>query len=280
MIQPIIYESHMHTPLCRHADGEPEEYAKIALRRGLKGMIVTCHNAMPAEFAHQGRMQPREVEEYVRIVERCRAAFEGRLDVRLGLEADYFPGYEAWVEKQLSELPLHHVLGSVHPQLPDWTKRYWNEEEPMIGIRHYFQHLADSAETGLFDTLAHPDLIKNMCKRFWDVRRAEDVIAASLDRIAKTGVAMELNTSGILKPVAEMNPCPDMLVMMRQRNIPVVVGADAHSPLRVAANYELAYELLEEAGYQNVSFFLNRKRQEISIADARASLIRPLATVK
>ena len=40
----MLYEMHMHTPLCKHAIGEPEEYAAMAERRGLAGIAVTCHN--------------------------------------------------------------------------------------------------------------------------------------------------------------------------------------------------------------------------------------------
>ena len=41
---------------------------------------------------------------------------------------------------------------------------------------------------------------------------------------------MELNTSGMYKVVAEMNPFRDMLREMRRRSIPVVIGSDAHEP--------------------------------------------------
>ncbi len=33
---PILYESHCHTPLCKHAVGDPEEYCHHALRRHQK----------------------------------------------------------------------------------------------------------------------------------------------------------------------------------------------------------------------------------------------------
>ena len=69
-----------------------------------------------------------------------------------------------------------------------------------------------------------------------------------------------------------MNPSRTILKEMQQRGIPVVVGADAHEPKRVAANYEDALDLLKEVGYTHVSLFLNRERQEIDIDLARATL--------
>ena len=97
-------------------------------------------------------------------------------------------------------------------------------------------------------------------------------IQRALDRIAKAGTAMELNTSGLLKMIPEMNPAPEILREISTRGIPIVIGADAHIPERVAANYETALDLLEYAGFENISFFLERKRQQVAIGDARASL--------
>ena len=51
-----------------------------------------------------------------------------------------------------------------------------------------------------------------------------------------------------------------------------MLGADAHLPARVAADYGAALDLLAAAGYREVSFFLERKRQTVAIEAARASL--------
>ena len=53
--EPILYETHMHTPLCKHARGEPEAYAAVAEQRGLKGIIVTCHNPTDNGWAPEVR---------------------------------------------------------------------------------------------------------------------------------------------------------------------------------------------------------------------------------
>lgn len=272
MTRRLVYETHMHTPLCHHAEGEPEEYAAVAERRGLRGIIVTCHNPMPTDYGHAGRMKRDQKDEYLRLIERAREAFADRIEVRPGLECDFFPGYEKFVEQQLDGEPYEHVLGSVHPHLPIWRRRF-ARHGAFKAQQHYFEQLARSAESRLFDTLSHPDLIKNMTAEDWDPQRLMDLIGPCLDRIATTGTAMELNTSGLNKHLPEMNPAPAILREMCQRSIPVVVGADAHVPERVADRYEQAYDLLEEAGYTHVSYFLERHRHELPIKEARASLM-------
>ena len=268
---PLLYESHCHTPLCKHAHGTPQEFAAAALERNLKGITFTCHCPLPDGNSAHVRMSPEQYPEYLDLIAEARAAYAGKLDVRTGIESDFFPGVEPWLEKLHARAPLSHILGSVHYQLAPYRKAYYRDDV-VAYQRLYFDHLAMSAESGLFDTLAHPDLIKNESPSEWDFDRLRDDIGRSLDRIAATGVAMELNTSGKLKNLSEMNPSLPQLILMRERGIPVVIGADAHVAERVGDGYEEALELLRKAGYTEVSYFIDRKRQNVTIDDALASL--------
>lgn len=274
MPAPLLYESHCHTPLCKHAFGDPDEYAAVAVTRGFKGITFTCHCPLPGGFSADARMAPGQFDDYVRMIADTRNAFLGRLDVRLGLESDYYPGIEPWLEKLHARAPLSHVLGSIHYQVSDYRKLYYSGDIHRYQ-ELYFDHLARSAESGLFDTLAHPDLIKNDTPAAWDFTRLRPHIERALDRIAATGVAMELNTSGLHKAVPEMNPSPAQLVLMRQRGIPVVIGSDAHVPQRVGDGYPTALHLLRTAGYTHVSYFLDRQRHTLTIQAALDSLANP-----
>lgn len=273
MSAPLLYESHCHTTLCKHAYGHPDEYAAVALDRGFKGITFTCHCPLPDGFSASVRMGPDQFDDYVAMIEATREAFAGRLDVRLGLESDYYPGVEPWLEELHARVPLSHVLGSIHYQVSDYRKRFYTGDVHSYQ-ELYFDHLARSAESGLFDTLSHPDLIKNENPAAWDFERLRPHIERALDRIAATGVAMELNTSGLQKALREMNPSPAQLSLMYERGIPVVIGADAHIPQRVGAGYAKALRLLVDAGYSEVSYFIDRQRQTVPIQAALDSLIR------
>ncbi len=274
MSAPLLYESHSHTPLCNHAIGAPADYAAVAEARGLRGTIFTCHCPLPDGFSSNVRMTPEQYEEYVAMVAEARDEYEGRVDVQLGLESDFYPGVEPWLEELHARHPLNHVLGSVHPQVQDYKAIYFNGDH-FDYQQVYFDHLAMAAETGLYDTLAHPDLIKNESIEDWDFVRIQPYIERSLDRIAATGICMEFNTSGRNKGMGEFNPGQTMLGLMHDRGIPVVLGADAHQPERVAEGYEDAMQSLQTAGYTEINFFLDRKRQTVAISDALASL-KPL----
>jgi histidinol-phosphatase (PHP family) len=243
----------------------------VAKERNLAGIIVTCHNPPIDGWAPQVRMASDQLANYVAMVEHARREWQGEIDVRLGLECDYVPGMEDQIAEQLTSADFHYVLGSIHPDFPQYVERFPDDDIVRFQGR-YFEQLAMAAETGLFDTLSHPDLVKNYRPQDWDVDRLMDTISLALDRIAATGVAMELNTSGLHKRVREMNPGPLMLAQMAARNIPVTIGADAHVPQRVGADFDQGLRLLEEAGYTYVYITLQKERREISIADALQSM--------
>jgi len=267
----LFYDSHMHTPLCKHAWGEPEEYAQQALKAGLKGIIFTCHCPMPNGFWPTVRMSESEFDTYVALVQRAADAFKGKLDIRLGIESEYFPGCEEYIANLHKRADFHYVLGAVHWQAKEYLNKF--ETGTIENFRRtYFEHLARSAESGLYDSLAHPDLVKNYHPDSWCFAIVKNTVAAALDRIAATGVAMELNTSGLNKSYSEMNPGNEMLRMMADRKIPIVLGSDSHRAVRVGEHFVTALNHLTEAGYENVSYFLNRQRIDLPISEVLASL--------
>lgn len=187
-------------------------------------------------------------------------ARERGLPVKLGLELDYVPGREDETRALLAAYPWDYLLGSVHyvdglgidgaPRLADavGVEEMW---------RRYFETLARAANSGLFDSLSHPDL----AKVFGD--RVEFDYTEISDAIAGSGVAVEVSTAGLRKPVGELYPHPDFLTACRERGVPVTIGSDAHVPSLVGCDFDRARRLLRSAGYETVTVFDHRQsRQE------------------
>jgi histidinol-phosphatase (PHP family) len=205
-------------------------------------------------------------------IERCRYDLDAYVDailqargrglpVKLGLEVDYVPGREDETRAILAPYPGDFLLGAVHfiagrgvygePRLVDHV----GVEEAW---RRYFETLASAARSGLFDSLSHPDLAKVHGNRVDEFDYTE--IA---DAIADSGVAVEVSTAGLRKPVGELYPHPDFLAVCRERNVPITTGSDAHVPDLVGRDFDLARELLHDAGYETVTVFERRQaRQE------------------
>ena len=273
--QPNLYDSHMHTTLCKHARGPLSAYAEQAERAGLRGITITCHSPMPFGWNPKARMTIQQFPQYVDMVAELRDQFAGRVDVRLGLESDYLPGMESWLGELHSRADFSYILGSVHPQTDEYQSMYLEGSSRLEYEKSYFENLANAAESGLVDCLSHPDIVKIVHPKQYQVAEHMYTIRRALDRIVRAGAAMELNTSGLNKPYPEMNPGKEILDEMALRGIPVVLGSDAHDPHRVGADFDKALAQLQDAGYRRVSYFIDRERHELEISEVFLAELQP-----
>jgi histidinol-phosphatase (PHP family) len=199
-----------------------------------------------------------DLDAYVDAVAAARAR---GLPVKLGLEVDYVPGREDETRALLAPYPWDYLLGSVHfidGLGVDGEPRLQHEVGVEEAWRRYFATLVRAARSGLFDSLSHPDLVKVFGDRAagFDYRPIADAIAES-------GVAVEVSTAGLRKPVGELYPHPELLAACQERGVPITTGSDAHSPDVVGRDFDRARELLRSAGYETVTVFERREaRQE------------------
>src|SRR5438552_19054261 len=109
----------MHTPLCRHAVGEPVDYAAHAQKVGLAEIGFSDHSPMEIDDFDEWRMYTRELDEYVEKVRRAQREFPD-LSIKLGLEVDYIPGHEPWIRQLAARHPWDYFIGSVHYVSGSW----------------------------------------------------------------------------------------------------------------------------------------------------------------
>jgi histidinol-phosphatase (PHP family) len=188
-------------------------------------------------------------------------------DLRLGLEADFIAGREDRMASLIDAYPWDYVVGSVHflsdraVDHPDWG--VWDRgASPDAVWRRYFETLGEAARSGMFDILAHPDLIKvwgsERPRPGGDLRRFYE---RAMDGIAESRIAIEVSTAGLRKPAAEMYPAPDFLRMCLEAGCPVALSSDAHIPAQVGDRYDVALILLERLGVEELSVFERRQRR-------------------
>lgn len=254
-------DTHIHTALCRHAQGRPLDYAKAAFARGLPEICVTDHVPAPEGYDAENRMALEDFPRYVESVAEAARAFPGR--VKLGIEADYYPGCEAYLPRFLASAPFDLVLGSVH-FIGDWgfdhpaTLERWRGADLRRVWSDYFDLLCRMAKTRLFDAVAHFDLPKKFGHRLSE-QALRELAAPVLDVIAEEGLALELNTGGRRKPVGESYPSLSVLRLARERGIPLLFGSDAHAPSETGDGFDEAVSLAREAGFTSYVRFEKRK---------------------
>ncbi|MEO7931993.1 MAG: histidinol-phosphatase HisJ family protein [Chthoniobacterales bacterium] len=263
----MLADYHTHTPLCRHATGAPVEYALAAMAMGLAEVGISDHAPMPETF-DDWRMDLDELEEYLALVAEARAAV-APFPVRLGLEVDYISGHEDWIETLASRAPWDYLIGSVHyiaegwdVDNPKWIGRF--TERPVGEIwQMYFAEYEKCIRSGLFDFVAHPDLVKKFGHRpAGDLRPYYEPVIAAL---AETGTVMEVSTAGLRKPVGEIYPSREMLEMACAAGVEIVVSSDAHAPDEVGADFDVAERLIREIGYTSTVRFTRREKTRVPL---------------
>jgi histidinol-phosphatase (PHP family) len=258
---------HMHTPLCRHATGEPVELAARAVQAGLDEIGFSDHNPMPVDNYDEWRMNLDQLGAYVEAVDRARKA-SPQLSIKLALEVDYLPEYENWVRELRAMHPWDYFIGSVH-YVDKWAidnpydLSEWDRRDTYEIWAAYFERLTKAAASGLFEIIGHADL----CKKFarYPQRDCSELYGGFLAAAAGSGTAIELNTAGLRKDCREIYPSLKLLTMARQARVSITFGSDAHAPEEVGADFEAAVKLARQAGYTHSLRFTARRRETVAL---------------
>jgi len=266
MALPADY--HMHTPLCRHATGEPTELAAQAVKIGLTEIGFSDHNPMRRDDFDDWRMMNSDLDAYVANVEQARRDHPN-LVIKLALEVDYLPGYEDWIRDIAARHPWDYFIGAVHYVSESWALdnpaklSEWKNRDSFEVWTTYFERLTMAAESGLFDIIAHADLCKKFC--FVPKQDCAHLYKKFLDAAKRSDVAMELNTAGLRKDCKEIYPSPQIVRMAHEIGVPITFASDAHAPNEVGMNFAEAVQLARNAGYTQCCRFKNRKREIVKI---------------
>lgn len=193
--------------------------------------------------------------------------FVRQTPLRLGIECDFVPGSEDRIANLL-ERDFDYVIGSIHflgDQGAVDDRRYdiWESiGDPDELWSTYFRWQAELVRSGLFDIVSHPDLVK-----MWGDDRPRPErdprfhYEPLVEAIADTGIAVEVSTAGLRKPVGEIYPSRPLIEMCAQAGADFALSSDAHAPDQVGFGYDQALELLSDLGVERICVFDGRQRR-------------------
>jgi histidinol-phosphatase (PHP family) len=259
------------TPEAYFTTANAERYRQSAAERGIEELGVAEHihrftqslevwgHPWYRHWAHD------DLDAYCRFVRE-------ETDLRLGIEADFLPGGEDRLAALLEGRPWDYVVGSLHflrdhavdlHAYPEWQSfDIWRYQDPEKVWTLYFETLGEAARSGLFDILAHPDLVKVWGERVprpeGDLRRFYEL---AMDGIAESDVAIEVSTAGLRKPVAEVYPAAGFLELCLAAGRPVALSSDAHVPEQLGHEYGRTVEWLRGLGVTELAVFEGRTRR-------------------
>lgn len=273
----IRVDYHTHNARCGHAHGKIEEYIKSAISRGLTEIGISDHS--PIYWLEGNDPMPStamakdELDGYIEEVLKLKAQYADRIAVKLGLECDYVEDMENFYRQLLAKYPFDYVIGSVHYCLGRnvYDGRRWDgKADPMLAFEDYYRLVAKSAQSKLFDILAHTTAITAYAPK--PIPAAiEPLQDAALLAIQESGLCVEVNTSGYRKMHTDPFPTARMIGKVSELGIPLTFSSDSHSPNDVGYARDKVEALFARFGINEVASFTGRQRTMIPLKAVEAS---------
>ena len=276
----VDYHVHLqpdrHVGRCKYTLENLDDYIRQATLAGIQEIGVTEHcnrfrQFMPVMESVMGKEESvpaidqwirdgctEDLDEYVQFLHKAK---ESGYPIKMSIEVDFIPAEAHRIGEILAGYDFDYVLGSVH-FVGAWAVDYsreigWPQRSVDEVFERYYSLVLEAVESGLFDCIAHPDLVKkfgHVPSR--DMRPHHERIAMAM---RESGVAYEVSTAGLFRPVGEIYPSPEFVQTMYDFGVPFVLSSDAHRPEEVGREFGRSLALVRKVGYREIAVFEGRK---------------------
>ncbi len=253
---------HTHSILSDGKDSY-EEMVQQAILKGLDEIGFSDHVCLkPVDWA----IRIEDIPVMTRQILDLKLKYKDQIQIRYGLEIDYFPGYEEEISEIIESIPVDYVIGSVH-FIGDWN---FDTDQSLYGkwtndklYEKYFHLIQMAAMSNLFDIIGHIDIIKKF--RIYPETNQDKLFEDTIKIIKAHNLVVELNTGGLDRPCHEFTPGSRILEICYENHVPVTLSSDAHQAAQIARHYEEAIAQLAQVGYSEIIGFSHRVRKPIKI---------------
>ncbi|MBR2738515.1 MAG: histidinol-phosphatase HisJ family protein [Lachnospiraceae bacterium] len=260
----MYWDSHMHTSFSFDSDAAPEDQIRRAAEIGLPGICITDH----MDFVW-GDDQPYlyDADAYCRTLSALREKYADRIRINIGIELGCQAEMTDTLAAALAEHPYDFVIGSTHfaEGMDPYYREYFDGRTNPEGFRAFFERILENLEAfDDFDTLGHLDYVTRYGiegNGIYDWIDYREIFEAVLRHLIAKDICLEVNTSGF-RYGAGPNPCEGLLRFYRSLGGRLItLGADAHTPDRIAYAFDRIGELLKGCGFTEYMVFTNRKAE-------------------
>jgi len=262
MKQTTRIDIHNHTTRCNHAEGTVDEYIQKAIELGIN--IYGFSEHAPMDFDEKYRLPFCDMDAYVNDILTAKERYKEDINILLGYEVDYLPGY---MDDRVLNAKVDYLIGSVHFidkwsfDNPEFIAGYKNRDIDEIW-QAYFEATEAMAKSGKFDIVGHLDLIKVF--KFMPKQDTRILAKNALQAIKRSNMVLEVNTAGLRKPVSELYPSRALLEEAYALDIPITFSSDAHAVDQIGLGYDLATTLAKDIGYTKAVTFQGRDKQLVT----------------
>lgn len=260
----MLEDGHTHTELCPHGSGEPvEKMIQRAIQLGMKKYCITEHAPLPPDIADsyagsvdgidEASIKVSELPEYFKLTRSLQKKYADQIEISIGFEIDYLPGFEEWTKDFLNEygpetqesiLSVHFMKGTDDKLwcVDDGVENFQSGfqqflNDPQDVFRQYYQTVAASVDCDLGQyrpqRIGHMSLVRKYQDYFHLTEDLDEnnleLVKNILRKIKKQDRELDLNLAGLYKPLCnDFYPGKQILRMTQNLSIPLIYGSDAH----------------------------------------------------
>lgn len=281
----LLQDWHTHNSLCRHATGILDDYARRAIALNLD--LIGFSDHFPYEFLQgiegipyeEYGMPLDEIEMYISTIERLKSNYEEEIEIKIGFELDFIQLQADAHKKYLNQYSerLDYILGSVHilegktgffafddSRFLKNYDLYGSIEDLYLDYYTTLQNMVNSPDFN-FNIISHLDLPKKFNRRPVISELIENQVLKTLELVKKEDLVIEINTSGLRKPIKEQYPSETILRKMYELDIPILLGSDAHHPDELGFEFRNILKLVKKIGYNQLAYFDKRRMLSVEI---------------
>ncbi|MBU5625541.1 histidinol-phosphatase HisJ family protein [Oscillibacter sp. MSJ-2] len=250
---------HIHTSFSSDSNTPIEDQVERAIRRGMKQICITDHQDYDYPPWHSIYLlsETGDVDSYLKKLQEVQAAYADRIEMLIGIEFGLQPHLVERHNREYGQYPFDYVIGSTHcfsgRDTEDQTLYKGRSKEE--AVREYFQTELDNITlTDGFDSIGHLDFVlrdipgKN---EGFTYRQYGDILDELLKTAIRKNKALELNTKSLVIGMRDSSPGADVFRRYRELGGELVtLGSDAHFPERIGGCFDIAGEILKDAGFK------------------------------
>lgn len=296
---PMIHsDNHVHTYFSSDSTAPMTDMIKRAIELNLDSVCFTDHMDYNFPDLGNGMTFEFNTDNYVDELLSLTAKYEDRINIRTGVELGIKPGVEEKCKKLMDNYNFDFIIASTHivDEMDPYYPEYWSDKTEKQGIIHYHEATLDNLTIwNDFDVYGHIDYITRYTPSMKAIRsnsadanasasssnslsnvpgrynNAEDYINEYLNwstdiieeifkKIINNGKGIEINTAGLKYGLGHAHPHEKLLKLYHELGGEIIsVGSDAHEPKHMAYDFDVACELLKNAGFRYYTEFHNRK---------------------
>ena len=265
----MLADFHIHTCFSGDSEANVDAVIQSAISKGLKYMAITDHN----DYQFENGIFELDIEKYYDFMTAKKLEYKDQIAISVGIECGLEPKYAERINKLLDSYKFDFVIGSSHVinGRDPYYKEYFENRPVHDAMVEYLESIIENITVfNNFDVYGHLDYMMRYApvspeEKRYDYNEYSELFDTILTKLISNGKGIEINTSPLRSGLVDTNP--NIQVIKRYRELGgkiITIGSDAHKPGDVGTNFDVAIDMLKDAGFNHFNIFTNRTTSELT----------------